>query len=449
MNQIEKKYIILGSLCAFLVTLVVGYAAFQSILKIKGTTTISSNWDVRITGITSNVISGNPTNEEEPTYDNTNGLSASFKTNLEAPEDIMEYEITVKNQGSINARLDKITLTESKSEAIKFETSGLEEGDRLKTGESKVLKVRVEYLSGVALDKNNMSADLTVTLDYSQLNVNDEGIANPPFPTTDLREKVVTSGDGIYEDYTDENRYIYRGSNPDNYIEFNDELWRIIALEKDGALKIIKNDSIGYMAWDSTGYRTTGYCSLGSAPTYGCNAWIKGTFTYGQQSGQVDKDAEINTYLNSNYYNSLNLDSKNLIEKHIFNIGFITSNNTDLAAQITAEKSRTWSGNVGLISVSDYIKSNTNAVQCGNYNIYVSNNVVCQETNYLFNSYAYWTITPITGYSTSLHYIGTDGAIKNITARNAWIQVLPVVFLNSEFTLDGKGTKNNPYMIIS
>ena len=177
---------------------------------------------MRITGITSNVISGNPTNEEEPTYDNTNGLSASFKTNLEAPEDIMEYEITVKNQGSINARLDKITLTESTSEAIKFETSGLEEGDRLKTGESKVLKVRVEYLSGVALDKNNMSADLTVTLDYSQLNINDEGIAIPSFPATELKNNLVTTGDGLYAD--GDNRYVYKGTNPNNYIEFNDEL---------------------------------------------------------------------------------------------------------------------------------------------------------------------------------------------------------------------------------
>ena len=41
MNQIEKKYIILGGLCALLLTLVVGYAAFSTILKIKGTSTIN------------------------------------------------------------------------------------------------------------------------------------------------------------------------------------------------------------------------------------------------------------------------------------------------------------------------------------------------------------------------------------------------------------------------
>jgi len=175
---------------------------------------------------------------------------------------------------------------------------------------------------------------------------------------------------------------------------------------------------------------------------------MRGTFTYNQQSAQVDKDAEINAYLNGEYYNNLNSDSRNLIEKHIFNIGFVTPNNTDLAAQIIAEKSRTWSGNIGLISVSDYINSNTNAAQCENFNLHVSNNEVCKKTNYLFKSYSYWTITPKLGYTTSLHYIATDGAIKEITARNDWINVYPVVFLKSGLTLDGKGTENNPYAII-
>ena len=37
MNLVDKKYVILGGLCALLLTLVVGYAAFSSVLKIKGT----------------------------------------------------------------------------------------------------------------------------------------------------------------------------------------------------------------------------------------------------------------------------------------------------------------------------------------------------------------------------------------------------------------------------
>ena len=55
---------------------------------------------------------------------------------------------------------------------------------------------------------------------------------------------------GLYKDIYEENRCVYRGSNPNNYIEFNDELWRIIAVEADNTLKIIHDKRIGKMAFD-------------------------------------------------------------------------------------------------------------------------------------------------------------------------------------------------------
>ena len=50
----------------------------------------------------------------------------------------------------------------------------------------------------------------------------------------DITDNVVSSGDGLYEDQYEDGRYVYRGSEPNNYIMFNDELWRIIAKEADG-----------------------------------------------------------------------------------------------------------------------------------------------------------------------------------------------------------------------
>ena len=58
--------------------------------------------------------------------------------------------------------------------------------------------------------------------------------------------KIVTSGDGLYKDPY-EDRYIYKGKNPNNYITFNGENagWRIISFEPDGTTKIMKINSIG------------------------------------------------------------------------------------------------------------------------------------------------------------------------------------------------------------
>ena len=36
-----------------------------------------------------------------------------------------------------------------------------------------------------------------------------------------LKENVVDTGDGLYKDIYEEGRYVYKGTNPDNYITFN------------------------------------------------------------------------------------------------------------------------------------------------------------------------------------------------------------------------------------
>ena len=82
MNQIQNKYVILGSLCALLLTLVVGYAAFSTVLKIKGTSNINSNWDIQITNIEKIENKGATDNEGSPSYDNEKGLSATFNTSF-------------------------------------------------------------------------------------------------------------------------------------------------------------------------------------------------------------------------------------------------------------------------------------------------------------------------------------------------------------------------------
>ena len=72
MDGTKKRNIIIGALCGVLLLMVIGYAAFQSVLKINGTSSISSNWDVKITAIEQTASVG-ATDKEAPTYDNTKG----------------------------------------------------------------------------------------------------------------------------------------------------------------------------------------------------------------------------------------------------------------------------------------------------------------------------------------------------------------------------------------
>ena len=58
----------------------------------------------------------------------------------------------------------------------------------------------------------------------------------------EIEVPTVNSGDGLYEDVYEQGRYVYKGSNSNNYIMFNNELWRIVAKEADGTYKILRNE---------------------------------------------------------------------------------------------------------------------------------------------------------------------------------------------------------------
>ena len=71
---------------------------------------------------------------------------------------------------------------------------------------------------------------------------------------------------------------IYTGPNPNNFIEFNGEMWRIIGVYNEDShgiagqqlVKIIRNDSLGSFLWD---YKYNGVGSNNSSYNYGSNEW--------------------------------------------------------------------------------------------------------------------------------------------------------------------------------
>ena len=175
-NTRQRNYIILG-LCSILLIMVAGYAAFRSQLNIKGTSNITSEWNVLISNIQSQVLSGTPEDEAgSPSHTNT---TANFSTKLYSPGDRMQYTVTVENRGSLDAVLKTIENTNSSNEAIIFTINGIEQGDTLKAKESKTFTVDVEYNSEVESQPSNLTSNLEVTLNYVQAGTDDEGTVLP------------------------------------------------------------------------------------------------------------------------------------------------------------------------------------------------------------------------------------------------------------------------------
>ena len=464
-NTRQRNYIILG-LCSILLVMAAGYAAFRTQLTINGTSNITSDWKVLITDIQSSVLAGEATDAEAPSHTET---TATFKTNLVSPGDSMQYDITVENRGDIDAVLESIDVNTSDNEAILFETTGIKRGDKLLPEESDVLTLVVTYNPEVTDQPENLNATVTVTLNYVQ----DDGsiLPEPEGPSIGgISVPTVESGDGLYEDEYESGRYIYRGTNPNNYIEFNNELWRIIAKEADGTYKIIRNDVLANRAFDERNHRSTEKNSYCDEPYRGCGVYaaVDGIFSSpnGAQSGTVTEDSSIKIYLNDDYYtNNINATAKGQMISHSFNIGAVEyldesgAEADSIEKNIAGEKMYTWTGNVGLANVSDILRASINP-SCTSVanNVSESGTSNC-DSNYLFeisDMTGYWTINAYSRESGGRSYNawGAEraGDLVVLDSYNAnsddYFAPRPVVFLKSDTTLSGSGTSEDPFTIV-
>ena len=468
MSSHRQRSIVLGALGAIMLLMVIGYAAFSTQLNINGTSNISSNWDIRITNITSS-LHGGATNATEPSYDNGNGLTASFSTNLVSPGDYAEYTVTVRNNGDIDATLTDISINDSNNPVIVFETSGLSEGDNLLKQTEDELIVKVSYSESVESQPENTTSNITVILTYEQAT----GGSTPEIPEegtagSDLVESAgtVTSGDGLYADSYEENVYTYRGANPNNYVTFNEEQWRIISVNtEDNTIKIVRNAVLSDRTFDtsSNGRYDGQYCNDSS----GCNIYGSSSTLYDANLSPIttlaievegttyqlpNKESEMSTYLNGEYYNGLNTEAKEMVKQDaIYKVGVLNQNNSQTTStdvsQVNAAK---WKGKVALIDATEYVRASTNS-SCTGIGAYW-NSSSCYNNNsshnWMYLNDVWWTMSPYSiSYSSFVWNVYSSGTITSDIASTS-TGVRPVVTLSPDIKITGgDGSSTNAYQL--
>lgn len=140
----NRKNVIMGILLALIVVMGVVYAAFAAKLNINGTGMITSNWKIEITDIKKGSVVGDAKEAVAPTTDK-NKLTANFSLNFSAPGDSITYLVTVKNTGTIDAILRDTTIRKTGTNVFIYTITGLKNGDKLASGASKVVSVKIEY----------------------------------------------------------------------------------------------------------------------------------------------------------------------------------------------------------------------------------------------------------------------------------------------------------------
>ena len=257
-----------------------------------------------------------------------------------------------------------------------------------------------------------------------------------------------------------ENGYRYEGKNPNNYIYFNNELWRIIGVFDSSShgitgeylTKIIRNDSLGGYAWDKSNknnWVTSSLYILLNTNYY--NA------TDGTSSGKCYQYSTIITGNCDYTVTGIQSDYKSMVKAVTWYLGGKDSTSYTAEAFYTGERDSTsiYSGNyatisnyIGLMYASDYgysvLSSNcARTTKLGSYST-----SACGGSSWLKNETTEWTITHRTSSSSGSFRLNNSAYLYSIDP-NSGNATRPVLYLKSNVKVyAGDGSITKPYQIM-
>ena len=276
--------------------------------------------------------------------------------------------------------------------------------------------------------------------------------------------KLDLTENGLEVDDTTDKNIRYVGANPNNYLKFNDETWRIVGVfnnittidkigkeKKESLVKIVRNDSLGNYSWDSSestinsGWGINEWSQadlmtelntdyINPSPTSETTLWYNGsnnakngTYDYSKniKSSWVDKVANVRWNLGG--YNTYSVSALNMYnaERGTLHI----SNPSDGIA-----RKNTWDGKIALIYPSDYGYASTGAA-CRN-SLYDCDDADSKANNWLFNSAYQWTLSPLSGIADYVFNVVSGGYVNNYYAFDS-LGVRPALFLKSDVVIAG------------
>ncbi len=336
---------------------------------------------------------------------------------------------------------------------------------------------------------NGKMFKITVNV-YTENDISDY-VVEAPLPQdaliTRIRNLAATDTTNLKNDDPDGNiRYV--GSDPDNYVTFNGESWRIIGII-DGYVKLIRtkpldnfNDTYIF-TFDSSDYNING--------GYGANYWGNAKLMYELNGDYLNSDLNEDVLWYSNTYNSKNAtfdhtkvikaDAKEMIAEVTWYLGapnfdgVSTTSTSNLNAEMIYTNERrdviavlnpgdnlsndnydrqtTWTGKVALIYASDYVYStsgddNMSREECL-ANTYWYYKASCYGNAWMEPLHHDWTISASVSNGRNIYVTTTFRGVGNgSTGWPSGMEMRPSLHLKKEVRfIDGDGSKDNPYIL--
>ena len=282
------------------------------------------------------------------------------------------------------------------------------------------------------------------------------------------------SSNGLERDTTSDANIRYVAANPNNYVEFNGEAWRIIGVFGSN-LKLVRDEILTTYSFDN---KTT---AQGIDSNYGTNDWTKSylreflnDYYYGGKTITCHSETSGSTATNATItcpdINKISSSAKNMIEKTTWNLGgtgwkvasapYETYTINELYQK--ERETKVYSGHatissdyIGLIYPSEYGYASTDTSCRQNLragltyaNSAYSGTPTCQNNNWLYKSGIwYWTISPASASAYYVFIVHGDGNLGNYNALYRG-SVRPSLYLKPDVkVVGGTGTSSDPYTL--
>ena len=256
----KKAFIFMAVMC-----MGIGFAFLSSNLTITGNTSVSGNkWNVYFTNVQVSENSVEAT--VAPTTTGTNTTSIDYTVTLDNPGDFYEFTVEAKNDGSIDAMIESISMTSLSTDVAKYlsytatyeDGIPLAENDVLKAKTSTTYIIRAEYkkdISASDLDEEGVDLTLSFGVNYVQSTITDavdsvfakiikdSAVSDSSIDFTQISSS--SNGRGLYVRNGTENStypiYYYRGNVNNNNAKFAGFCWKIVRTTETGGTKLLYN----------------------------------------------------------------------------------------------------------------------------------------------------------------------------------------------------------------
>ena len=263
-----------------------------------------------------------------------------------------------------------------------------------------------------------------------------------------------TQGTG---EVVNENGYRYEGKNPNNYIWFNNEYWRIIGVfdsashgqSNKNLVKIIRDDVLDGLAWNKSNtndWETSSLKSLLNGAYYNAQDGTASGYCYGYSTTATSNCNYTKRGIQSGY--------RGMIANVTWYLGGYSTSDATADAFYGYERGTTvfngrptsTTGYIGLMYPSDYGYSVLSSSCARTTNL--GSSATCAGARWLYGKGWEWTLTPISKFRTNTFCLSSFGYLSGNQDADSGYGFRPVLYLDaSVYKIDGNGSVGSPYII--